>query len=80
MAKVRTQIVQLEMGTFLDPLFWLFAVSLPFVLFWTPVVELNVDFAPCATPHMKLGIYRPGESGHGRSTLLLDANFADQVN
>lgn len=35
------------------------------------VSQAAVEFAPCAKPHFKIGIYRPGQ-GRARSALLID--------
>lgn len=38
-----------------------------------PIVSnASVSFAPCAAPHVKMGIYRPGGKGSGTSTIILD--------
>jgi hypothetical protein len=38
-----------------------------------PVVsQARVDFAPCAKPHFKMGIYRPGGKGSKTSEILFD--------
>ena len=34
--------------------------------------DVSVEFAPCAKPHIKMGIYRPGGKGSGTSTVLFD--------
>lgn len=36
------------------------------------VADAPLDYAPCAAPHVKLGLYRPSGAGAERSTVLFD--------
>ena len=36
------------------------------------VDKASMSFAPCASPHIKMGVYRPGGKGSGTSRVLLD--------
>jgi hypothetical protein len=38
----------------------------------TIVSNASTQFAPCARPHIKFGIYRPGGAGSGTSSVLID--------
>ncbi|WP_298680411.1 heparin lyase I family protein [uncultured Lentibacter sp.] len=38
----------------------------------TIVSDAATSFAPCARPHMKFGVYRPGGAGSSTSTVLID--------
>ncbi len=43
----------------------------------TIVNNAATDFAPCAAPHVKLGVYRPGGKSSGTSTVLFDKLTVD---
>lgn len=43
------------------------------------VSDVKVDFAPCAEPHVKIGVYRPGGKGSGISQVVFDDLKVERV-
>lgn len=47
----------------------------------SPMIEnAAVEYAACAQPHVKLGVYRPGGSGSGTSAVIFDNINIDIIN